>query len=77
MPPKGKTKQGAAAHIRGMSEHDYTPIEPSGTGPMGSGVLCDAHGNPVIFNFTAQDARIVARLQDVEDHPDLLLPAAA
>lgn len=40
--------------------------------PLGGGVWCDGSGNPVIIDLTAHDTLVIARLQDVEDHPDLL-----
>ncbi|QOD06188.1 hypothetical protein [Pseudarthrobacter sp. BIM B-2242] len=40
--------------------------------PLGECVICDRDGNPVIVTLTSHDALVVARLQDVEDHPDLL-----
>lgn len=40
--------------------------------PLGECVVTDGFGAPVIIAWTAHDALVVARLQDVEDHPDLL-----
>lgn len=77
MPPEGKRKQGAAAHIDGMSVFTEVFTEPSANGALGTGVICNEQGTPVITDFTALDARVVARLQDIEDHPDLILETAA
>jgi hypothetical protein len=52
-------------------------MEPSANGALGTGVFCDEQGAPVVTDFTALDARVVARLQDIEDHPDIILDAAA
>lgn len=76
MPPKGKRKQGAAGHD-GMSVSSEVLTVPSANGALGSGVFCDEQGTPAITDFTALDARVVARLQDIEDHPDIILDAAA
>lgn len=56
---------------------DIIAPEPPVNGSLGSGVLCNEQGIPVISDLTALDARMVARFQDIEDHPDLLLDAAA
>lgn len=48
------------------------PIE-----PLGSGSVVDETGQAVIVDLTPLDCLIVARLQDVEDHPDRLLDEAA
>lgn len=40
--------------------------------PLGEGMWCDGSGNPVIIDLNALDTLVIARLQDVEDHPDLL-----
>lgn len=40
--------------------------------PLGEGVWCDGAGTPVVIDLTALDTLVIARLQDVEDHPDLL-----
>lgn len=45
--------------------------------PMGSGVLVDSHGHAVVTDLTPHDRLVIARLQDVEDHPDLLWDDAA
>ncbi|HEX9089645.1 MAG TPA: hypothetical protein VF867_19290 [Arthrobacter sp.] len=39
---------------------------------LGECVFCDDEGTPVIVDLSAQDTHVIARLQDVEDHPDLL-----
>lgn len=46
----------------------------SGTGfeePLGSGALVDEGGHAVVVALTPLDRLVIARLQDVEDHPDL------
>lgn len=63
----------AAAHIPGMTttlEIAYPETDESQK--LGEGVLCDAEGTPVIVDLSALDTLVIARLQDVEDHPDLL-----
>lgn len=40
--------------------------------PLGEGVWCDGAGTPAVFDLSAHDTLVIARLQDVEDHPDLL-----
>jgi hypothetical protein len=40
--------------------------------PLGEGVWCDGAGTPAVFDLTVHDTLVIARLQDVEDHPDLL-----
>lgn len=40
--------------------------------PLGECVMVDGVGAPVVIAWTSHDALVVARLQDVEDHPDLL-----
>lgn len=44
--------------------------------PLGAGTLVDGDGLVVVTDLTPVDKFIVARLQDVEDHPDLILDAA-
>jgi hypothetical protein len=44
---------------------------------MGSGALVDADGLAVVTELTPMDRLVIARLQDVEDHPDLILGEAA
>jgi hypothetical protein len=39
---------------------------------LGEGAWCDRDGTPAVFDLTAHDTLVIARLQDVEDHPDLL-----
>jgi hypothetical protein len=46
-------------------------------GPLGSGALVDAGGLAVITELSPMDRLVIARLQDVEDHPDLILDEAA
>lgn len=51
-----------------------------GTGPvepMGSGSFVNADGLAVVVELTPLDRLVIARLQDVEDHPDLILDEAA
>jgi hypothetical protein len=45
--------------------------------PLGAAALVDFEGLVVITDLTPADRFIVARLQDVEDHPDLILEEAA
>jgi hypothetical protein len=45
--------------------------------PLGSGALVGADGLPVVTELTPMDRLVIARLQDVEDHPDLILDEAA
>lgn len=45
--------------------------------PLGSGDFVDSDGHAVVTNPTEQDCLVIARLQDVEDHPDLLWADAA
>lgn len=45
--------------------------------PLGSGDLVNEDGRPVVSALTPLDCLVIARLQDVEDHPDLLLDEAA
>jgi hypothetical protein len=45
--------------------------------PLGSGALVDADGLAVLTELTPMDRLVIARLQDVEDHPDLILDEAA
>lgn len=44
--------------------------------PLGSGALVDVQGLAVVSDLTPLDRLVIARLQDVEDHPDLILDAA-
>lgn len=46
-------------------------------GPLGSGALVDADGLAAVTELTPMDRLVIARLQDVEDHPDLILDEVA
>lgn len=39
--------------------------------PLGSGALVNEDGLAVVVALTPLDRLVIARLQDVEDHPDL------
>ncbi|GAA4033661.1 hypothetical protein GCM10023063_16790 [Arthrobacter methylotrophus] len=45
--------------------------------PIGFGAIVDKDGRTVVINLTPMDRLVIARLQDVEDHPDLILDEAA
>lgn len=45
--------------------------------PLGSGALVGEDGEPAVIELTPMDRFVIARLQDVEDHPDLVLDEAA
>lgn len=44
--------------------------------PLGSGTIVDERGSAVVTDLTPLDLLVISRLQDVEDHPDLILDAA-
>lgn len=43
----------------------------------GSAAFSDAEGRPAVTSLTDWDCLVVSRLQDIEDHPDAELEAAA
>ena len=45
--------------------------------PLGSAALVDENGVSVVIDLTPMDRLVLARLQDVDDHPDLILDEAA
>lgn len=45
--------------------------------PLGSGALVGEDGAAAVTDLTPLDRFVIARLQDVEDHPDLVLDEAA
>ncbi|ACL42337.1 hypothetical protein Achl_4386 (plasmid) [Pseudarthrobacter chlorophenolicus A6] len=45
--------------------------------PLGSGAFVTGDGESVVTELTAMDRLVIARLQDIEDHPDLILDQAA
>lgn len=45
--------------------------------PVGSGAFVNEDGLAVVIELTPLDRLVIARLQDVEDHPDLILDGAA
>jgi hypothetical protein len=50
---------------------------PASGEPLGSGAIVDDRGLAVVTDLTPLDRLVIARLQDVEDHPDLVLDDAA
>ena len=60
-----------AAHIQDMTASLLEVQSPESLAlPLGEGVLCGPDGEPVIVDLCAHDTLVIARLQDVEDHPD-------
>jgi hypothetical protein len=49
----------------------------AGPGPLGSGALVGEDGAAAVTDLTPLDRLVIARLQDVEDHPDLIMDEAA
>ncbi|WP_422759103.1 hypothetical protein [Paenarthrobacter sp. C1] len=49
----------------------------TGPGPVGSGTMVGVDGSAAVTDLTLMDRLVIARLQDVEDHPDLVLDEAA
>jgi hypothetical protein len=45
--------------------------------PLGAGTLIDGDGLAVVTHLKQWDHLVIARLQDVDDHPDLMLDEAA
>lgn len=45
--------------------------------PLGSGAFVSREGLAAVIDLTPADRLVIARLQDVEDHPDLVLDEAA
>lgn len=45
--------------------------------PLGSGAFVNEDGQSVLTELTPMDRLVISRLQDVEDHPDLILDEAA
>lgn len=44
--------------------------------PLGSGAIVDEQGMAVVTDLTPMDLLVISCLQDVEDHPDLILDAS-
>ncbi|MET4143990.1 hypothetical protein [Arthrobacter sp. UYCo732] len=45
--------------------------------PLGSGAFVNEDGLAVVIELTPMDRLVIACLQDVEDHPDLIVDEAA